>query len=269
MSLQKSRSPRRQDAVGAEHWFGTPTVVMQLAGQMTARTCFESESSPEQSLQIIRSFLNLRSLPFSPPSSRLRIITLGILRSQNLSCHLLSSKPLVADVVVKAGVNECPGGAADVIECLPGAVDAPCDGRERLVPHSVDVDVIECPQGATDVFECLRGAVDAPRGGRERLVPHSVYASGTHHRVADHDDEPSLAKAGEDAPPSDLLLYTWNIEGKHDLVDASCDLHWDILCLQEVGEQFEAPGHLDPAIGRLSLDRDRDAPPSDPILCFF
>lgn len=59
-----------------------------------------------------------------------------------------------------------------------------------------------------------------------------------------HGGASCFAQACDIAHPTDLVLYTWNIEGNHDLVDVGSDFHWDVLCLQEVSERFDAPGHI-------------------------
>lgn len=168
------------------------------------------------------------------------------------------------DVVVHADESECPQVASCVSDFPLGAADVSLADREHLVHHGI---LNGCRQGASGVIEYLLHADGVSHVDRELPVLHTAAAPVTqHHRAESHGGESSLAQACDVDPPADLVLYTWNIEGKHDLLDVSGDLHWGLLRLQEVGDLFEAPGHILIRISAGYRHRDCDTSSSGPIL---
>lgn len=202
----------------------------------------------------------LARLVLSPGIAQGYVVHADVSETRQGACDLINCPPLDAadashadnelldlrrmdDAVVHADEIECLQVASPVSDLPNGAADVSLADREHLVHHHAILD--ECRQGASAVIECLLHADGVSHVDSELPVLHTADAPvAPHHLAESHGGESSLAQACDVDPPSNLPLYTWNIEGKRDLVDVSGDLDWDILCLQEVGDRFEAPGHI-------------------------
>lgn len=132
--------------------------------------------------------------------------------------------------------------------------DAPTLGvdREPLAPAPADAHGIDSRDNPLHTD-------GVSHDDRARLL-HALHSADAHVAhpcpAGSHGGDPSLAQAYDVAPPSGLILYTWNVEGKHDLVDVGSDPWTFYVCkkLEIVStQQVTSSSDGRPSIARLQL----------------